>query len=157
MLKRYLKILDESLDKKYEILCEIDKKSREQANLIEDEASFELIDKNMDEKAELIEQINKLDEGFQAMYDNIKANLESQKEACQVEIAQIQKKITSVMEKSASIEAIEKRNKAAMEKRFSLAHKNNRQRVNQASVARGYYNTVNKLNAITPQFMDSKK
>lgn len=157
MLKKYLQILSESLDKKYEILSAIEEKSREQSEMIENDASFEDIDRNMDEKAELIEQINRLDEGFQAMYDNIKANLENEKESCKDDIAAIQKKITSVMSKSASIETIENRNKAAMEKRFSIFHKDSRQRVVQASAVKDYYNVVNKLNAVTPQFMDSKK
>lgn len=157
MLKKYLQILDESLDKKIEILTAIEAKSKEQAELIEHEASFEDIDANMDAKAELIEQVMKLDEGFDAMYKNIKENLEAQKAECKDQIAGIQEKIKAVMAKSTSIEAIEARNKAAMEKRFAVAHKDNKQRMTSADAVRDYYKVANKLNAITPQFMDQKK
>ena len=61
------------------------------------------------------------------------------------------------MEKSASIEAIEARNKQAMEKRFAVAHKNSRQKLSTVSAAQDYYRVNSKLNVITPQFMDTKQ
>ena len=91
MLGRYLKILDESLDKKLALLKEIEDLSLSQSVMIEDGAAFEDIDANMDDKAVLIDRINKLDEGFQAMYDNIKENLEAQDEEYEDEIELIKK------------------------------------------------------------------
>ena len=125
--------------------------------MIEDGAAFEDIDANMDDKAVLIDRINKLDEGFQAMYDNIKENLEAQKEEYEDEIELIKKKISEVMSCSTQIQAIEARNKAAMEQRFAKAHKDIRSRTVHASQVQDYYKVANRLNAITPQFMDKKK
>ncbi len=157
MLGRYLKILDESLDKKLALLKEIENLSLSQSVMIEDGAAFEDIDANMDDKAALIDRINKLDEGFQAMYDNIKENLEAQKEEYEDEIELIKKKISEVMSCSTQIQAIEARNKAAMEQRFAKAHKDIRSRTVHASQVQDYYKVANRLNAITPQFMDKKK
>ena len=157
MLGRYLKILDESLDKKLALLKEIEDLSLSQSEMIEDGAAFEDIDANMDDKAVLIDRINKLDEGFQAMYDNIKENLEAQKEEYEDEIELIKKKISEVMSCSTQIQAIEARNKAAMEQRFAKAHKDIRSRTVHASQVQDYYKVANRLNAITPQFMDKKK
>ena len=157
MLKKYLQIMDESLDKKIDILTQVEKLSREQSELISKEASFEDIDANMDAKAELISQINKMDDGFSAMYENIKSELEAKKDEFNDEIRILKEKITMVMEKSPSIEAIETRNKAGMEKRFAFEHKSNSERINKAGAVRDYYNVANKLNVITPQFLDSKK
>lgn len=157
MLGRYLKILDESLDKKLALLKEIEDLSLSQSVMIEDGAAFEDIDANMDDKAVLIDRINKLDEGFQAMYDNIKENLEAQKEEYEDEIELIKKKISEVMSCSTQIQAIEARNKAAMELRFAKAHKDIRSRTVHASQVQDYYKVANRLNAITPQFMDKKK
>ena len=157
MLGRYLKILDESLDKKLALLKEIEDLSLSQSVMIEDGAAFENIDANMDDKAALIDRINKLDEGFQAMYDNIKENLEAQKEEYEDEIELIKKKISEVMSCSTQIQAIEARNKAAMEQRFAKAHKDIRSRTVHASQVQDYYKVANRLNAITPQFMDKKK
>ncbi len=157
MLERYLQILSESMDKKLDIITQVETLSKEQTKLIEGEGTFEDIDANMDAKNDLIEQILKIDEGFQAMYDNIKSEVEANKNSHKDAIANIQKKITLVMEKSASIEAIEARNKKAMEKRFAKAHKDSRQKLNVAAAAQDYYRVNSKLNAITPQFMDTKK
>mgnify|MGYP006328398481 CR=1 FL=1 len=157
MLGRYLKILDESLDKKLALLKEIEDLSLSQSVMIGDGAAFEDIDANMDDKAALIDRINKLDEGFQAMYDNIKENLEAQKEEYEDEIELIKKKISEVMSCSTQIQAIEARNKAAMEQRFAKAHKDIRSRTVHASQVQDYYKVANRLNAITPQFMDKKK
>ena len=157
MLGRYLKILDESLDKKLALLKEIEDLSLSQSVMIEDGAAFEDIDANMDDKAALIDRINKLDEGFQAMYDNIKENLEAQKEEYEDEIELIKKKISEVMSCSTQIQAIEARNKAAMEQRFAKAHKDIRSRTVHASQVQDYYKVANRQNAITPQFMDKKK
>ena len=157
MLGRYLKILDESLDKKLALLKEIEDLSLSQSVMIEDGAAFEDIDANMDDKAALIDRINKLDEGFQAMYDNIKENLEAEKEEYEDEIELIKKKISEVMSCSTQIQAIEARNKAAMEQRFAKAHKDIRSRTVHASQVQDYYKVANRLNAITPQFMDKKK
>ena len=157
MLERYLQILSESMDKKLDYITQVENLSREQTKMIEGDGSFEDIDANMDAKNELIEQILKIDEGFQAMYDKIKAEVEANKNSHKEVIADIQKKITLVMEKSASIEAIEARNKKAMEKRFAKVHKDSRQKLNVAAAAQDYYRVNSKLNAITPQFMDTKK
>lgn len=156
MLEKYLQILDESLDQKLEILTDIEDKSKEQSEMIVNDISLDEIDRNMDEKSELIDKINKMDDGFQAMYDKIKDELNEHKGEFSDQIDRLKKKIMLVMEKSTSIEAIEARNKAAMEKRFAVEHRSNSDRISVATAARSYYEVANKLNAITPQFMDQK-
>ena len=157
MMDKYLKILSESLDKKADLLKDIEKKSREQSELIKSDASFEEIDDNMDQKADLIEEVIKLDNGFEAMYDNIKAELNDQKDEYKEQIDQIQDKIRMVMELSTSIEAVEARNKTQMEKRFSSERKALKDQRKVSTAAYDYYKVSNKLNAVTPQFMDRKK
>lgn len=157
MLDKYLKILSESLDKKADILRSIETKSKEQRELIEGEADLEQIDANMDEKDELITELIKLDEGFEALYDNIKAELNEHKDEHKDAIAAIQDKIKTVMELSTSIEAIEARNKTDMEKRFFFEKKNMQDQRKASTAAYDYYKVSNKLNAVTPQFMDKKK
>ncbi len=157
MLDKYLKILSESLDKKAEILLSIESKSKEQRELIEGEADLGAIDANMDEKDALITELIKLDEGFEALYDNIKSELNEHKDEHKDAIAAIQDKIRTVMELSTSIEAIEARNKADMEKRFSFEKKNMQDQRKASTAAYDYYKVSNKLNAVTPQFMDKKK
>ncbi len=61
------------------------------------------------------------------------------------------------MELSASIEAVEARNKAEMEKRFAFEKKSIQDQRRTSAAAYDYYKVTNKLNAVTPQFMDRKK
>lgn len=157
MLSNYLQILSESLDKKANILGKIESLSNEQSALIADNASLEEIDANMDKKAELINELTLLDEGFESLYNKIKAEIEDKKEEHADAIKNIQSLIAKVMEKSTSIQAIEARNKVAMEKRFAAEKKELSQRSVVSSVAYDYYKTSNKLQAVPPQFLDSKK
>ncbi len=153
-----LQILKESLEQKLDILGAIEGKSKEQAEMLsETEVVLQDIDRNMDEKAGLIERITKLDSGFEALYDNIREVLQDNKDSYKKEIADIQNLICMVMEKSASIEALEKRNKAAIETYFSDRKKELQHRKTASSVVQQYYKAANKLNVINPQFLDKKK
>ena len=157
MLDNYLQILNDSLVKKDAILAKIEDLSKDQAKLIEEGATFEAIDANMDEKAKLISELELLDDGFESLYDKIKAELEGHKSEYGKEIKAIQKLIGSVMDKSTSIQAVEARNKKAMEKRFADERKELSQRKVTQSVAYDYYKTTSKLQAVGPQFLDKKK
>ena len=157
MLGRYLKILDESLDKKLALLKEIEDLSRVQSAMIEEEAAFEDIDANMDDKAAIIDKINKLDEGFQALYDNIKDNLEAQKKEYKDEIETIKTKISEVMSCSTRIQAIEARNKAETELVFSREKKGLQSKRTAMSITNDYYQNMNKVKNVSPQFLDRKK
>ncbi len=157
MLGKYLKILDESLDKKIDILKELDRLSREQSSLIDEGASLEDIDANMDAKDSLITEILKLDEGFEALYEDIRVNLKENKDEYKTEIDGIRGKITTVMEYSTSIEAVEARNKDRMETRFAQERKDLQDRRKASTAAYDYYRVSSKLTAVPPQFMDKKK
>jgi len=153
-----LQILKESLSQKLLILQAIEAKSKEQAELIiNPDVALEDIDRNMDEKSVLIDRLTKLDAGFEALYDNIRKELVDHKDQFKEEIAAIQDLITKVMGKSASIEAIEARNKIAIEGIFANRKKDLQHRKTASSVARHYYETTNKLSVINPQFLDKKK
>jgi len=157
-LESLLQILKESLEQKLIILSAIELKSKEQAELAANpDVLLEDLDSNMDEKAELIDKLTKLDTGFEALYDDIREELLENKSTYKSQIAQIQDLIAKVMEKSASIEAVEKRNKTAIEGIFKSRKKELQHRKNASSVARHYYNATNKLNVINPVFMDKKK
>ena len=158
MIANYLQILQDSLVKKLNILMQIEAKSLEQADMLKlSNVSMEAIDANMDAKAKLIEQALALDEGFEHLYARIKAELVPQKEQYKQQITEIQKLIAKVTEKSTSIQAIESRNKAEMEIYFSRQRKGLQSKRNAMSVASNYYQNMNKVKYVAPQFMDRKK
>ncbi len=158
MITSYLNVLQDSLIKKIELLEQIEKKSLEQSEMIKGtNVDLELVDVNMDEKAKLIEEIFKLDNGFESIYEKVREQLLVNKEQYKVQIHNLQGLISKVTEKSTAIQAIEARNKAQMDIVFATQKKEVQNRRNAMSVARDYYQNMNKVKHVSPQFMDHKK
>lgn len=158
MMRSYLQILQDSLSKKLELLNKIEKKSLEQAEMLKNQAvDAELVDINMDEKIQMIEEVLALDEGFESIYGKIRVQLEANKELYKAEIKSLQNMIVKVTEKSASIQAIEARNKTQMDVYFANQKRGLQSKRSAMTVARDYYQNMNKVKNVSPQFMDWKK
>ena len=158
MIKSYIQILQDSLVKKLELLTRIEEKSLEQSRMLKSrDVDLTLVDFNMDEKAALIDEVLSLDDGFEVLYEKIKVHLVPNKEQYKNEIKVLQGLIEKVTEKNASIQAIEARNKAEMEVVFNNQKKGLQGKKNAMSVAKNYYQNMNKVNHVSPQFLDRKK
>ena len=158
MIMSYLNILQDSLIKKIDLLEQVEKKSLEQSEMIKgSKVDLELVDANMDEKAALIDEILKLDNGFESIYEKVREQLISNKEQFKVQIHNLQGLIAKVTEKSTAIQAIEARNKAQIDIVFSTQKREVQNRRNAMSVARDYYQNMNKVKHVSPQFLDHKK
>ena len=118
---------------------------------------MENIDQNMDEKAMLISQMTQLDNGFDTLYNKIRSEIVKDKNLYKDDILKVQKLISAIMEKSSSIEALEARNKIAIEEKFKQERQNLKSKKNVSNIAYNYYKTANKLDFLTPQFLDQKK
>ena len=119
MSNPYITALIESLEKKISVLDEIITKNKEQAELLRsDPFSFEDFDKNTEEKGVLIFRLEKLDDGFESLYARVKEELDANREQYASEIKHMQDLIREITDKSASIQAEEARNKAALEAVF---------------------------------------
>ena len=80
--REYIAVLIQSLEKKKNLLDRIIEKNKEQSFLFTDESSDpDRLEENMEEKSNLVDQLNQLDEGFQQVYDRIKPILQLQKES----------------------------------------------------------------------------
>lgn len=158
MIRSYLQILQDSLVKKLELLNKIEAKSLEQTEMLKNQTiESELIDSNMDEKMKLIEEALALDEGFESIYGKIRVELEANKEMYKTEIKALQNMIVKVTEKSASIQAIEARNKTQMDVYFANQKRGLQSKRSAMTVARDYYQNMNKVKHVSPQFLDWKK
>ncbi|MCR4728093.1 MAG: flagellar export chaperone FlgN [Lachnospiraceae bacterium] len=119
MTNTYVTALVESLEKKNKVLDEIIEKNKEQRDLLSEEPfSFEKFDKNTEEKGVLIYRLNQLDEGFESLYEKVKAELDMYKDSYADKIRRMQELIREITDKSTSIQAEEARNKAALEQVF---------------------------------------
>lgn len=158
MLSASLDMLEESLLKKIEVMKKIEEENEKQKNLLSnpDEVDEVAFDKILDDKGELIDQLLKLDDGFQTLFDRVKEEVGQNKDSFKEQIKRMQELIQEITGRSASIEATEYRNKKLAEEYFSAA----RQKMNfsrqTSAAAFNYYRTMNNFKDIPPQFLDNK-
>lgn len=157
-MENQLTILSESLDKKLQILMEIQEYNKKQEqSFLEETADLEEFDAAIEEKGRLIEKLNRLDEGFEAVYDRLAAELSGNREKYKAQIAVLQDKIRQVTELGVSIQAQEQRNKKLIEQYFSKARSGIHQERKNSKAAYDYYKSMSGSTVTQSHFMDSKK
>lgn len=153
----YLALLKDSLIKKEEILSELIELSLKQSEIVKkDNVDWDEFNKIVDIKADKVDLVLKLDEGFEHVFNKIKENIKGNEQIYSSEIKEIQSLIKFVTEKSTSLQATEMRNKIAIEGAFTKARNEIKQSKLGQKVAIDYYNRMNQINTIDPQLMDTK-
>ncbi|MCL2051952.1 MAG: hypothetical protein FWG91_09540 [Lachnospiraceae bacterium] len=152
-----LQILKDSLTKKKGILNQIEAENLNQENALKaEQVSFDDFEAIVDKKTGLIDDLNKLDSGFETVYDRIKDNLLANKDKFKLEIEGFKILISEITELSVSIQAQEVRNKALVDKYFKKSHDDIRtERIR----AKSTYDFMNRMTnqEVAPRFMDTKK
>jgi len=157
-MESQLTILSESLDKKLQILKEIQEYNKKQEqSFLGDTADMEEFDAAIEEKGRLIEKLSRLDEGFEAVYGRLAEELNGNREKYKSQIVILQDKIRQVTELGVSVQAQEQRNKKLIEQYFAKAHSNIRQERKNSRAAYDYYKRMSGGTVVQPRFMDSKK
>lgn len=158
MTENYLQIMAESLEKKLEVLDQIYEVNKRQFEVSSAKPfDTEAYDAVMDEKSALIDALNRLDEGFTSTYELVREKIQEEPEKYRQQVVKMQELVRAAVDKSVSIEAQEKRNKASMEAALSTKRKEIKERRVSASAATKYYSAVSKINHVDPQLMDQKK
>ncbi len=158
MSEQYLMILQESLKKKINVLDEIIRLSKRQADVLSKEpVAYDEFDKCVDDKDICIEQIESLDKGFESIYQKVKQELADNGGKYAEWIKECQRLIAEVTEKSVEIQALESRNKQAVEEAMRKERRGFRQGRRSVEVAKSYYRNMSHTNVVPPQFMDRKK
>ena len=143
MENAYITAMLDSLNDKIDILNEIHLKDEEQLKLInEGIISDEAYDRLDDEKSVLIYKLNKLDDGFQLVYDKVKEELDRNRTKYSSEISLMKERITKITELSTKIQAEEARNKAALENYFKGKHAEIKGSRSQVKAIRSYTQTM---------------
>ncbi|MDE6909686.1 MAG: flagellar protein FliT [Lachnospiraceae bacterium] len=158
MTDNYLQIMLESLEKKLEVLDEVYEINKRQLEASTKKPfDVEAYDAIMDEKGRLIDELNRLDDGFTSTYELVREEVQKNPEQYKEKVLHMQDLVREAVDKGVSIEAQEKRNKASMEVALSTKRKEVRERKVSADAASKYYTAVSRLNNVDPQLMDSKK
>lgn len=157
-MENQLTILSESLDKKLQVLNEIQEYNRKQEQSFQEETvNFDDFDEAIEEKGRLIERLSKLDEGFEAVYGRLAEELNGNREKYKAQIRELQDKIRQVTELGVSIQAQEQRNKKLVEQYFARERSHIHQGRKSSKAAYDYYKNMSGSMITPPQFMDSKQ
>lgn len=153
-----LQLLIEALEKKERILRQILDKSKIQLNVAEAETlDVERFDKLVDDKASLLDEMVKLDEGFDSTYQRVKDELLTQKDRYKKEIVVLQKLIENGVDLGAQISAAETRTKNKLSVSLARSKKELVQKRVSTKVASDYYKTSNNFKHASSFFLDKKK
>ncbi|MCM1037838.1 MAG: flagellar protein FliT [Roseburia sp.] len=158
MEQNCVQILERSLEKKNQTLSKIIEQNTLQETLLkQEEFDMDAFEASIDTQNALVEELEQLDTGFESLYDRVREDMMVNKGKYQQEIASMKDLIQQITDKVVTVNAGNMRNKTLAENQFKKARANIRSGVSKSKVARGYYNNMNNLNYVSPQFYDNKK
>lgn len=155
--ENYIRMLEDGLNKKVEILAELQEKNKEQAAILKDDGSSpDDLDSNIEQKSVLVEQLIRLDDGFEQLYQRVKEELDENRQQHAEAIARMQELIKKITDYSARVEAQERHNHDLAKEKFSSVRTQIREVQQNKKLVSSYYQNMMRVNYIDPQFMDSK-
>jgi hypothetical protein len=148
----------ESLEKKISVLDKISTLDDRQLEIaMAKPMNMKAYNDTMDEKGKLIDELDKLDEGFTSTYELVKDDVMGNPSQYRDKVLKMQELIKQAVDKGVGIEAKEKRSKAAMESEITSRRKDIRTKRLSMSAASKYYKAASRINTIDPQLLDRKK
>lgn len=151
-------ILLRSLEKKNELLDQmISLNSVQEGILKQEEFDMDAFDAAIDRQSACVEELDKLDQGFETVYDRVRDELMRNREQYRAEIARMQEQIQQITDKIVTLNAGNMRNKVLAENQFKKKQQAIGSGVSKNRAAVNYYNNMNNLNYVKPQFYDNKK
>lgn len=154
----YIEILKQSLTKKLELLDTIMALNVLQKDMLENpDLDPDELEENLNRKADLVEQLSKLDDGFGQIYDRVRTELMENRTAYMEDIAQMKRDITAIMDKSTAIQSQEKRNQVLMQQKFTSVKKQIKEVKKSRQAVNSYYRNMMKMGTPGSTFLDDKK
>lgn len=151
-------ILLQSLEKKNELLDRMISQNRAQEQILkQEEFDMDAFDEAIDQQAACVEELDKLDRGFETVYDRVREELIGNKDRYRNEIARMKEQIQQITDKIVTLNAGNMRNKMLAESQFKKRQNAIGTGMSKNRVAKNYYNSMNNLNFVSPQFYDNKK
>ncbi len=158
LMESQLNILSESLDRKLQVLKEIQEYNLKQEEAFKNgTADLDSFDAAVEEKDRLIERLMRLDDGFETLYAGLAQELQDNRKKHAAKIKELQEKVAKVTEMGVTIQAQEARNKKLIEDYFAKARAGVRQNRQSSRVAYDYYKNMSGSSLGQARFMDSKQ
>ena len=156
-MESQLTILSESLDRKLEVLQKIQEYNKRQEEVFSAEkVDIRQFDAAVEEKQHLIDEVVRLDDGFEILYEKLAKELEGNRQRY-AQIKEMQAKVAKVTELSVSVQAQEARNKKLVENYFARERAGIGQRRKSAKSAFDYYKSMSGAGYVPPQMYDNKQ
>lgn len=151
-------ILLQSLEKKNQLLDRMIRQNGVQEEILkQDEFDMGAFDEAIDLQGSYVEQLEMLDRGFETVYDRVREELIENKESYREEITRMKEQIQQITDKIVTLNAGNMRNKMLAENQFKRKRQAIGAGASKNKVAKNYYNSMNNLNYVSPQFYDNKK
>ena len=151
-------ILLQSLEKKTKLLDDMIRQNGVQEELLkEEDLDMDAFDEAINQQGFYIEELDKLDQGFETVYDRVREELLRDKARYRMEIIRMKEVIQQITDKIVTLNAGNMRNKMLAENQFSRKRAAIGAGASRNKAARNYYNNMNRLNYVSPQFYDNKK
>lgn len=154
----YIQILIDGLKKKSTVLDSIISQNQEQSRIVtQSEFDEDAFENTVDEKTKLIDELNLLDDGFEAVYERVRPELLTHREKYGAEIKLMQELVSVITDKSVTIQTQEERNRKQVLSTLSVERKKIHQARANSKAVNDYYKSMKQLNSVDAQFLDSKK
>ena len=151
-------ILLQSLEKKNELLDHMIRQNAVQEEILKrEEFDMDAFDEAIDKQSGYVEQLERLDRGFESVYDRVRDELMENRERYRDEITRMKEQIQQITDKIVTLNAGNMRNKMLAENQFKRKRQEIGAGASKNRVAKNYYNNMNKLNYVSPQFYDNKQ
>ncbi len=157
-MRNELAILIETLQKKEDVLKAILEKSKEQLEIVKaDEFDEEAFDERFNDKDGLLAELNRLDEGFDSVYQGIKTELKDNLSEYKPQVASLQQLIRATIDLGSEIHQTENKVKEALPAALSERKKVLLDKRISATGVASYYRASKMMDMQDPYFMDHKQ
>lgn len=158
MSQNSAQILLQSLEKKNTILDAIVEQNSIQEDILkQDNLDMDAFDASINIIGTLVEELEKLDDGFETLYDKVRVEIMNHRPEYRNEIAKMQAQIQQITDKIVTINAAKMRNQMRAENHFKQKSREIKNAMSKTNATKSYYNSMNNLNYVAPQFYDNKK
>ncbi len=155
----YVDMLLDTLKRKKEIILFLFDKTKEQEELLKDEEmDADRFAATIDEKGVKIDELNQIDEGFDALFKHVEQEITENRMAYKAQIQQMQKLIGEVSELGIQIQALEHQNSGHFKIYLANQRKGIREfHVNHKTASSYYSNMANAHKADQSYFFNEVK
>ena len=109
--RTYISMMTDALKRKKTVLTTLYEQTKEQETLLTDDSmDVDRFEKLLDEKGEGIEELNKIDDGFDSLYKKLEQELMGNQDSYREEISIMKELITQVTDLGTKIQVLEKKN-----------------------------------------------